>query len=219
MMPASTNVAMVREAFRHLLLSGDFAEDGNIEIVNACFVADEPAIFGTPNHDYIDRELDWYESMSLNVNDITPPIPEIWKSIASVDGQINSNYGWCIWSDENYYQFDSAIRTLTKNPASRQATMIYIRPTMHDDATAGGMKDFMCTYAVQLLIRNGKLDYLVYMRSNDAVFGYKNDYAWHAYIHKMARDAMSFHGLKLGKIYWNAASLHVYPRHFHLVTP
>ena len=38
------------------------------------FIADEPAIFGTPSEDYIQKELDWYLSGSTNVNDIAASI-------------------------------------------------------------------------------------------------------------------------------------------------
>lgn len=32
-----------------------------IELIGASFIADSPAIFGEPNQEYIDAELDWYE--------------------------------------------------------------------------------------------------------------------------------------------------------------
>ena len=41
-----------------------------IEMLGAWFLADEPAIFGTPNKEYIDQEIAWYESKSTNINDI-----------------------------------------------------------------------------------------------------------------------------------------------------
>ena len=85
---------------------------------------------------------------------------------------------------------------------------------MHEAARHKGMRDFICTNTVQLLIRDGELHYLVSMRSSDAVFGYKGDLAWHTYVHeKASRDL----GVPAGKIVWNAGSLHVYPRHHHLV--
>lgn len=90
---------------------------------------------------------------------------------------------------------------------------------MHTDATRDGMSDFMCTHATHLMIRNGHLHYIVNMRSNDAVFGYKGDRAWHAWVHQLALDALTknYPDLSLGNLYWNAGSLHVYPRHHHLV--
>lgn len=191
-----------------------------IEIVNASFIADEAAIFGTPNQDYIERELKWYRSMSRNVNDIPGGTPEIWKMVADKNGMINSNYGWCIYSEENGYQFTKVVEELVKSPLSRRATMIYTRPSMHEDYNKNGMSDFMCTNTVQYFIRKGKLHASVYMRSNDAVFGYKNDYAWQKYVQQQVLEAIN--GKRstvydLGDLFWNVSSLHVYERHFKLV--
>ena len=186
-----------------------------VEIMNASFIADRPSIFGTVNEDYVARELQWYISQSLNVNDIPEPVPAIWKAVATPDGRINSNYGWCIFSEENGKQYKNVVEQLKANPDSRRATMIYNRPSMHTDFNKDGMSDFMCTNAVQYLIRDGKVNALVYMRSNDAVFGYKNDYAWQKWVLDEVADEI---GIPAGLIYWNVASLHVYERHFELIT-
>ena len=54
------------------------------------------------------------------------------------------------------------------------------------------------------------------MRSNDVVFGYKNDRAWQQYIlNKMAEEL----GVIPGKIIWQVMNLHVYERHFDLIKP
>lgn len=189
-------------------------DNGMLEITNACFIADEPKLFGTLNDSYIEREWAWYISESLNVNDIEGTIPTIWKNISAEDGSINSNYGWCQFSDANHNQFDKAIANLQADPTSRQGSMIFTRPTMHEDAVKGGMRDFMCTYSHQIMIRDGKLHYHVYMRSNDAVFGYKNDKAWADYVHQRAASKLC---VPMGNMYWNAASLHIYPQHRKLV--
>lgn len=190
-----------------------------IEIINASFIADNPVIFGNVNEDYVKRELDWYKSQSLNVNDIPGGAPEIWKNVSSNTGLINSNYGWCIYSEANGNQYANAKAELCINVCSRRAVMIYNRPSMHADYDVDGMSDFMCTNAVQYLIRDGKLHALVYMRSNDAVFGYKNDYAWQKHVLQQLVKDLNDNWIHVdeGSIYWNVASMHVYERHFHLV--
>jgi thymidylate synthase len=205
----------IRKAF----LSATPNDTGNLEIINATFIADEATIFGTVNEDWNKRELEWYLSKSLSVNDIPAPVPQIWQSVASTTGLINSNYGWCIYSTENGRQYVSAITALLNDKGSRQAVMIYNRPSMHTDSRVDGMRDFMCTNTTQLFIRNDKLYYSVYMRSNDAVFGYKGDRAWHEYVHTQALTELQsrYPTLTRGELLWNAASLHVYPRHFNLV--
>jgi thymidylate synthase len=211
-------VRNIREEFQHLLKNEIFVTDKSgvkmLEIRGANFIADEPAIFGTPNQDYIERELAWYKSMSRNVNDIPGGPPAIWKQVADKNGCINSNYGWCIWSDENGNQYHRVLGELCEQPNSRRAVMIYTRPSMWEDYDRDGMSDFMCTNTVQYMIRWGRLHAIVQMRSNDVVFGYKNDYAWQKHVLDMlAADLF----VEPGEIYWNAGSLHVYSRHFHLI--
>ena len=213
------NVQDIRDLFKAKLANEKFAEDGNLEIIGASFIADEPSIFGEVNHEWNARELRWYISQSLNVNDIAPPTPSVWKQVCSSTGRINSNYGWCVFSQQNGYQVHKAIDALVMDKNSRQAVMIYIRPSMHEDSKRDGMKDFMCTYSTQLLIREGKLHHVVNMRSNDAVYGYKGDWFWQDNMldFALARLQETYPDLTKGPIHWNVGSLHVYPRHFELV--
>lgn len=212
------NVSDVRQYFIDELAAEHFVTDKTgvktIEMVAAQFVVDEPSIFGKVNEDYVRREMNWYKSMSRNVYDIEPPVPEIWKSVADKDGNINSNYGWCVYSEENYNQYERLIDELKKNPDSRRAILIYTRPSIWVDFDEGGRSDFICTNACQYLIRDGKLVSIVNMRSNDAIYGFKNDAAWQMYIHQQIADELD---VETGDLIWNAGSLHVYERHFELV--
>lgn len=216
------NCESIRSALGEKLLNGEFVTDKSgvkcIEIINASFVADEPTIFGVLT-EYADRELQWYQSCSLNVNDIPEPVPQIWQSVASKDGLINSNYGWCIWSEENGDQYTHCLNELLNNKDSRRACMIYIRPNMQVEYKKDGMSDFMCTYSTQVFIRDNKLHYIVNMRSNDSWAGYKNDKYWHDHVHNILLNDLkdAYPELQLGVMYWNAGSLHVYERQFYLV--
>lgn len=205
---------MLAENLKNEVFVTDKTGVKTVEILNASFVANEPAIFGTVNEEYVARELEWYRSMSLNVNDIPGGPPAIWKMVATPEGLINSNYGWCIYTKANGQQYLNVVNQLKANPDSRRATMIYNRPSMHEDYNKNGMSDFMCTNTVQYLVRDGKVNALVYMRSNDAVFGYKNDFAWQKYVLESVCEDLD---LPIGDIYWNVASLHVYERHFNLI--
>jgi len=187
-----------------------------IEIIGVNFHANEPMIFGTPNEDYIKREIDWYESQSLNVNDIPGKVPQIWAQVATPNGEINSNYGWCVFSKDNGYQYKNVFEELRRAPNSRRAVMIYSRPSMHVDYNREGMSDFMCTNVVQYLVRDNQLHALVYMRSNDVVFGYRNDWAWQDHVFTMLAEDLH---LPKGKLIWSVGSLHVYERHFKYVAP
>ena len=211
-------VSDIRERFKDKLYCEKFVTDKTgvkmIEIIGASFLADEETIFGPVNWDYVNREIEWYNSTSLNVNDIPGKTPEIWKQVATEDGFINSNYGWCVYHPDNGFQYDRVKEELIAHPNSRRAVMIYTRPTMHSDYNYRGMSDFMCTNAHQYVIRNGKLHAIVQMRSNDVVFGYRNDRAWADHVlTKLANDLE----IDKGDIHWQVGSLHVYERHFDLV--
>jgi len=213
----------IRTEFARLYREGKFVTDKSgvktIEIMGVSFWANSPLIFGTVNEDYVQRELDWYKSMSLNVNDIPGGPPAIWKQVADKDGYINSNYGWCIYSGENNNQFLHVVTELEDRPDSRRATMIYTRPTMWGDHNKAGRSDFMCTNTVQYLIRDGRVYAVVNMRSNDAWAGYRNDYAWQLYVLEQVVQELSYRGkfYNRGEIIWNAGSLHIYERQFYLV--
>ena len=69
-------------------------------------------------------------------------------------------------------------------------------------------------------IRDEQLHCVVQMRSNDVVFGYKNDYAWQKEVLTRLEKDLYYGGHPLkkgGKIHWQVQNLHVYERHFDLV--
>jgi len=194
-----------------------------IEILGASFLADERAIFGTVNQEYVDQEIDWYNGQSTNINDIRDgEPPAAWQYAADRHGNIHSNYGYLIFSKRYHNQFKNALNELCQNPDSRRANMIYTRPEIWTEFDEGGKSDFICTNAVCYCIRDGKMHAVVQMRSNDVVFGYKNDRAWAKYIlDAMVSDYnwMNPKGdiVEAGDIHWQVQNLHVYERHFHLV--
>ena len=116
---------------------------------------------------------------------------------------------------------------LVKNPNSRRANMIYTRPDIWQSAFENGKNDFICTNAVSYYIRDNKIHCVVQMRSNDVVFGYKNDYAWQKEVLRRVRDELNnstlfgqyYNGdyIQLGNIYWQVQNLHVYERHFKYI--
>jgi thymidylate synthase len=213
----------IRQEFARLYRAQKFVTDKSgvktLEIMGASFWANSPLIFGAVNEDYVQRELDWYKSQSLNVNDIPGGPPAIWKQVADKDGYINSNYGWCVYSPENNDQFYHVVTELEDRPDSRRAIMIYTRPSMWGDHNKNGRSDFMCTNTVQYMVRNDRIHAIVSMRSNDAWAGYRNDYAWQQHILEEVVQELRYRGKTYdrGEIYWNAGSLHIYERQFYLL--
>ena len=196
-----------------------------IEMIGASFEADEPSIFGIPNEQYIEDELNWYNSQSTNVKDIwgdrkSQRAPQAWEYSANTHGEINSNYGLLIYSEKYYTQYQNVLDELESNPDSRRASMVYQRPSIWAEYNDQGKNDFICTNAVTYYIRDEQLHCVVQMRSNDVVFGYKNDYAWQKEVLTRLEKDLYYGGHPLkkgGKIHWQVQNLHVYERHFDLV--
>ena len=214
----------IRDELKRLYKEGIFREGKygkTVEIQNAHFLADKDWIIREPNYDYAKREIEWYESQSLYVKDIPGDVPKIWQMCADKDGKINSNYGWCIFSYENGSQYEHCLNRLLDDHHTREACMIYTRPSMQTDCNKNGMHDFMCTYSTQVFLNpinefGYDLDYTVFMRSNDAVYGFCNDAIWAKHVRDKLVTDLNNRSLTVfpGKIIWNACSLHVYERHF-----
>ena len=214
----------IRDELNRLYKEGIFREGKygkTVEIQNAHFLADKDWIIREPNYDYAKREIEWYESQSLYVKDIPGDTPKIWQTCADKDGKINSNYGWCIFSDENGSQYDHCLNRLLDDHHTREACMSYTRPSMQVDCNSNEMHDFMCTYSTQVFLNpinefGYNLDYTVFMRSNDAVYGFCNDAIWAKHVRDKIVADLNKCELTVfpGKIIWNAGSLHVYERHF-----
>jgi thymidylate synthase len=179
--------------------------------------------------------LAWYESGSTNIKDIhgeNKAPPAAWLYAADDHGNINSNYGHLVFSDKYHSQYKQAFNELVRNPDSRRAQMVYNRPSIWVEYDEGGKSDFICTNAQTFYIRDGKLHMVSQMRSNDVVFGYKNDYAWAQYVMtkfvKEWNDMANEHNVSTysqdpiqtitkGDLIWSVMNLHVYDRHFKLV--
>ena len=120
---------------------------------------------------YAEAEWQWYLSGDRNVKklgELYGKVPEIWKRMSDVDGNVNSNYGWQ-WRRND--QIDHVIDLLKREPDTRQAAVSIYDCKEHDTFTF----DTPCTYAIQFTIIDNKLNMSVVMRSNDLWFGFCND--------------------------------------------
>ena len=221
------NTEDILKLFKNKYKNDEF-RGNTVELQNIHFICDKDYIVREPNYDYAKREIEWYESQSLNVNDIPGGAPTIWKQVATSIGYINSNYGWCIFGEDNGKQYEHCLKSLLKDHMTRQAVMIYTRPQMQTDWNKNGMHDFMCTHYVHCFLNEVQhpennvevyeLKYIVYQRSCDAVFGFNNDFQWHKYVYDKLYNDLIDAGIPMSEnkpfIEYNCGSLHVYDRHF-----
>lgn len=116
----------------------------------------------------------------------------------TVDGKFPGAYGPRIYS-----QLPRVIETLHDDPDSRQAGVVIWR---HWEL-ARFSPDIPCTVSISFLIRNGKLEMFVNMRSNDAVWGLSYD----AWMFSNLQHAIAYSlGIPVGPYYHSATSFHIY---------
>lgn len=106
-----------------------------------------------------------------------------------------------------FYRWRSLVQLLKDDPDSRQAVIqIYRTPT-------GGVvtRDVPCTLTFQALLRKGRLNAIVNMRSSDVWLGLPYDF----FTFSMLQNTLAAHlGVELGPLYFNLGSSHLYERNF-----
>ena len=164
------------------------------------------------NLEYAKEELRWYLNGTGDIN-FSPLIKRVWEKFSD-DGQtVNSNYGERIFgrhSKISLNQFEWVIQKLKDDPDSRQA-VININSWFDKEKPT---KDFPCTLNIQYFIVNNSLESIVYMRSNDIYLGFRNDVYCFTEIQKLLAEKL---GVKPGKYYHIAGSMHLYKAQYHKV--
>lgn len=175
--------------------------------------------FSTPKK-YVKAELDWYKSMDLSIigHEGIESNPT-WQSCCTKDEkkEINSNYGWCVFSEENGSQYDNCLEVLKKDKTTRNAIIVYNRPSIYKDYKRDGMHDMICTMDSHFFIRNNKLMMVHNMRSNDIRYGFIcSDLAWNCFVYQNLYEDLkeTYPDLEVGQIIWTSDSMHLYSRHF-----
>lgn len=106
-------------------------------------------------------------------------------------------------------QFTKIFEKLSQDNDSRQGTIVMFDPTKDFEET----KDVPCTNLMRFTIRNGKLNMLVFMRSNDLIYGLPYD----IFNFTMLQEIMAgLLGIEVGKYTHVVDSLHLYETHFEL---
>ena len=197
-----------------------------IELINCTIIVSDPThcLLIHPSRQtskkYVAAEILWYLSGSKSVDEIGQ-YAEMWKKVADDDGNVNSNYGDLIFnphilrSSESLSQFEWCRRTLEYDIDSRQA-VLNLNLLEHKVRET---KDFPCTLSLQFIVRENKLHMITNMRSNDFIFGFMNDFPFFSFVQQTMHSALlhCYPTLELGKYIHNAASLHIYERHYKLM--
>ena len=153
--------------------------------------------------EYAEAEWQWYLSGNRSIyklGNLYGKVPAIWKRMADLNGDVNSNYGWQ-W--ERSAQLDMVIEMLKQNPETRQAAI-----SIYDGKEITNYsKDTPCTYAVQFTVLDNKLNMSVVMRSNDLWYGFCNDQYQFSNLQLLVAQKT---GYNVGTYYHFAHNMHLY---------
>lgn len=127
-----------------------------------------------------------------------------WDRMSDDGETVNSNYGWCIRRKFGFDQWEYVKNLIRKDQMTRQA-VIHIKTA--DNAET---KDMNCTVALQFLVRDGKLNMITTMRSNDLWMGFPFDVFQFTCMQQLMAIEL---GLGFGEYVHNVGSLHLYERH------
>lgn len=176
------------------------------EVINATTVIRKPreGLVDTPLRKLSTRyalgELLWYLSGSNKLADIKP-YSKFWEALSDDGVTLNSAYGYRIFKQFGFDQWEHAKNLLIKDGFSRQA-VIHIK-----NASNVITKDTPCTVALQYQIRENQLFATTYMRSNDIWLGFPYDVFSFTSLQVMM--AMEL-GVEVGTYTHIAGSLHLY---------
>ena len=129
----------------------------------------------------------------------------------------------CIWNKDNHEfvknnssegqiirhnQFSYCLSKLTQELTTRQAIIGLWNP--NKDALMAGSKDYPCTNILHFLVRDGKLDLTVFMRSNDIIWGFSSVNVF--IFTTMQLFMANCLNIPLGNYFHIADSLHIYEK-------
>jgi thymidylate synthase len=156
-------------------------------------------------------EFCWHTTGSNDLRFIEYYAPR-WKEFTDGIEIIGSCYGHHIFGrkDGQPSQWARLVRLLRAERHSRRAVLQLFEPQTGLDAET---KDAPCTCTIQFLVRNDQLHAIVYMRSNDAIWGLPYD----IFLFTMLQELLALElGTELGSYFHLVGSLHLYKRHFEL---
>ena len=145
----------------------------------------------------------WYLAGSDQLNFVKYYIKTYGK-YAEPDGSVHGAYGPRLLNMRNRTnQIDNVIKLLKKKPSSRQAVV----QLFNAEDLQKKYNDIPCTCTIQFLIRKGRLNAIVHMRSNDAFLGLPHDVFAFTFIQELIARSLK---LKLGTYKHMVGSLHIY---------
>lgn len=155
---------------------------------------------------YLCGELLWYMTARNDIGFIQK-FSGFWGRISDDGITSNSAYGHILFKRHGFDQVEKIIELLKVDPNSRRAVLNFNVPNKNVIET----KDEICTIALQMYIRKGKLNCTGIMRSNDVWLGTPYDVAFFTELQKYIAHRV---GVEYGIYTHFVTSIHAYERNF-----
>jgi len=185
---------------------------------------------------YTAKEVELYNSCTNSVEDFAEA-SKFWNHLANPDGTVNSAYGYLIWKNkshgnpvfeggqydieevrsnpavlENVYRtpWEWCVTSLKADKDTRQAILRFSLP----EHQWVGNKDQTCTMYGNFLIREDRLHFSVFMRSNDLMKGLVYDLPWFVSLMDKMVDELKlvYPNITKGHYTHVANSMHIYEK-------
>jgi thymidylate synthase len=156
-------------------------------------------------------ELCWHLSGSSSV-DALSYYASIWRLFASPDGKIRGScYGSKMFvPEQGVTRWNQIRQMLISDPDTRRAIIYFGDSTLN---LSENCVDVACATSLQFLIRDGKLDATVCMRSNDVILGLPYDLFLFTFLQELLAAELR---IEVGEYHHFASSLHLYKKHVRL---
>lgn len=155
---------------------------------------------------YLFGELLWYMTARNDIGFIQK-FSGFWGRISDDGETSNSAYGHILFKRHGFDQVHKIIELLIADPNSRRAVLNFNVPNVNVIET----KDEICTIALQMYIRDGKLNCTGIMRSNDIWLGTPYDVTFFTELQKYIAHRV---GVEYGTYTHFVTSIHAYDRNF-----
>lgn len=199
-----------REVCYHLLTQGTSVK-GTRELNNVSFTLTniENNIVNIRNisKSYLFGELLWYMTARDDI-DFIQKFSGFWGRISDDGVHSNSAYGHILFKRHGFNQVEKIIELLKTDNESRRAVLNFNVPNPNVIET----KDEICTIALQMYIRDGKLNCTGIMRSNDIFLGTPYDVAFFTELQKYIAHRV---GVGYGSYTHFVTSIHMYDRNYN----
>lgn len=154
-------------------------------------------------------ELGWHMNGSNDLNYIQY-YSKNWDSISEDREHITEScYGAKMFKQSK--DWINLVSELKNDINSRRAV---INLYSSENTLGINKSDVACTLSLQFLVRKGKLDLIVTMRSNDVIWGFPNDVFFFTMLQEYLAITLD---IQIGEYYHQVASMHIYERHFSIL--